>query len=365
MSTPLTGEVAPGLEPVRDAFAALLESGAETGGSFVVLEGDRTLVDLCGGWADVARTRAWTPDTLVHVYSVAKPFTALAALTVLHETGTDLDSPLADAWPAYGSHGKRATWRHALTHTAGQPAFPDGLDVDSLTDTRRLEQALAGAPAEAPPGEQIGEHCLTYGHLLGGGVRALTGAGIGPVLRDRVTRPLGLDLQLGVPDADLPRVAELELADPGWAEEVAGVPGTVKHRSLTRPPGALDPAVLNGPAWRRCEFGAIGMHATARGLARAYAAWARPDGPVADLLGPDLWQQSLAPQVTGHDVVIDQEVSWSLTGQVDGDDAGMGGIGGSGAYLTVGGRYAVAYVTRRLADHARMDAVEQAFLAAR
>ncbi len=364
MTAPLGGDVAPGLEPVREAFADLLETGVETGASFVVLAGDRTLVDLCGGWADAARTRAWRPDTLVNVYSVAKPFAALAALSVLYETGTELDSPLVDAWPAYGSHGKRATWRHALTHTAGQPAFPDGLDAAALTATERLEQALADAPAEAPPGEQIGEHCLTYGHLLGGGVRSLTGARLGRVLRDRVARPVGLDLHLGVPEPDLPRVAELELARPGWAAEVAGEPGTVKHRSLTRPPGALDPGVLNGREWRQCEFGAIGMHASARGLARAYAAWGRPDGPVAALLGPDLWRQSMAPQVTGYDVVIDSDVTWSLTGQVDGDDFGMGGIGGSAAYLTVDGRYALAYVTRRLADHDRLDAVERAFLAA-
>jgi CubicO group peptidase (beta-lactamase class C family) len=363
-AVPLSGVVRAGLEPVQEEFERLLASGTETGAALCVLVDGEPVVDLVGGWADAARTRPWRPDTLVHVYSTGKPFAALAALTVLHHTGTDVDSPLADAWPDYGAHGKQGvTWRHVLTHASGQLAFPDGLGRSALTDPVGLERVLAQTPAEAPPGEQVGEHCLTYGHLLGGGVRALTGQGLGPALRDRVAGPLGLDLHFGVPTADLPRVADVETSSPGWAAEVAGLPGSPHHRSLTRPPGALDVDLLNSRAWRRAEFGAIGLHATARGLARAYSAWSPADGPVAALLGPALWRQSLTPQLTAYDVVLEREVSWSLTGQVDEYGAGMGGVGGSAAAVAPGGRYCLAYVTRRLGDHSRLEALEDALLA--
>lgn len=80
------------------------------------------------------------------------------------------------------------------------------------------------------------------------------------------------------------------------------------------------------------------------------------------LLGDDLWRRTLTAQVTGHDDLLCRETSWSLVGQVDDLGTGMGGIGGSAAYVGTGGRYAFAYVTRHLADHDRVDAVERALL---
>jgi hypothetical protein len=55
--------------PVRDAMAANLED--EIGAAVVVRIGDAVVVDLWGGWADAARTRAWKPDTVVDVLGQA------------------------------------------------------------------------------------------------------------------------------------------------------------------------------------------------------------------------------------------------------------------------------------------------------
>jgi CubicO group peptidase (beta-lactamase class C family) len=363
VSAAVRGRCSPGLEPVRDAFADLVDTGAETGAACCVLLADGRVVNLTGGWADAARTRPWRHDTLVHTFSVSKPFAALAALIALRAAGVGLDAPVAASWPAYAASGKAATtWHHLLTHRSGLPAFPAGLSTDDLLRTERLEGLLAEASPEADPGTQLAEHALTYGHLLSGGVGALLGGrSLGSVLAESFARPLGLDLYLGVPADALDRCAELECA-PGWPVDVAGAPGTLRHRALSRPPGACEPALLNTDAWRATEFGAIGVHASAYGLARAYAEWGSPTGAVATVLGLDLWRRTLEAEVTGHDELLGRQASWTLVGQVDELGTGMGGIGGSAAYVAAGGRYAFAYVTRRLADHDRMDAVEQALL---
>jgi len=362
VSAAVQGRVSPGLEPVRDAFADLVDTGAETGAACCVLLADGRVVDLTGGWADAACTEAWRRDTLVHTFSVSKPFAALATLIALRTAGVEVDEPVAASWPAYAAGGKAATtWQHLLTHRSGLPAFPAGLSSDDLLRTERLERLLASASPEAEPGAQLAEHALTYGHLLSGGVRALLGRDLGAVLAESFAGPLALDLYLGVPPDVLHRCAELEGA-PGWPVEVLGPPGTLRHRALTSPPGACEPAVLNTDAWRATQFGAIGVHASAYGLARAYAEWGSPTGAVATLLGADLWRRTLQAEITGHDELLERETSWSLAGQVDELGTGMGGIGGSAAYVATGGRYAFAYVTRRLADHDRVDAVEHALL---
>src|SRR3712207_2973479 len=70
-------------QDVQDAFEANLPAPDETGAAVHVVVDGRPVVDLWGGWADAARTRPWTEDTLVNAYSVGKPFIALAVLRLV------------------------------------------------------------------------------------------------------------------------------------------------------------------------------------------------------------------------------------------------------------------------------------------
>ncbi len=357
ISPPLSGTVAPGFEAVRGVFADLLQAGEETGAGLAVHRDGHFVVDLVGGWADAARTRPWARDTLVHTYSVSKPFAALAALSCVATSDLSLDEPLSRFWPSYAVEGKTTTLRQALAHLAAQPAFPDGLTSTDLYDSEKLERALAAAPAEWEPGAAPAEHALTYGHLLSGAVRAATGRDLGEVFRREVAAPLGLDAHFGVPQHDLRRVAELELSSAAWPATVCGTPGSLRWRSLSRPPGALDVSLLNSAAWRTCVFPAIGMHATAAALAAYYAQLPDRVGPLATLLGSKLHADFVSPTVTGHDRLLDREVTWTLGLQVDEDGLGMGGIGGCDAYVDTRHGFGYAYLTRRLADHSRSERV--------
>ena len=80
------------------------------------------------------------------------------------------------------------------------------------------------------------------------------------------------------------------------------------------------------------------------------------DGAVAQLPRTGLPLSTSAPQVTGHDLLLDREVTWNLGFQIDDADLGMGGAGGSSVVL-LRGAYAAAYVTRGLGTHDRGDAV--------
>ena len=91
---PVSGHVDPGFEAVRDAFAHLVSSGEETGAGLTVIQQGQTVVDLCGGWADAARTRAWTHDTMVNTFSVTKAFAALALFVLVDRGRAALDDQL-------------------------------------------------------------------------------------------------------------------------------------------------------------------------------------------------------------------------------------------------------------------------------
>lgn len=342
---------------VREVFDGLLASGAETGAGLVVRHEGREVVRLSGGWTDAAHREPWRDDTLVQVFSLGKPLAALTAVKVLADTGTALDRPVAEVWPDYAAAGKSATTlRQLLSHQAGQPVFPDA--ATDLLDDARLRAQLAAAAPEWRPGSRIAEHALTYGHLLDGVVRAMTGRSLGEVFRHEVAAPLGWDAHFGVLGADLPRVAELVIGDSGYW--TFGQAGGLVQRALTTPPGALDVAVANSTRWRQAQFPAVGLHTTAGAVAAFFAALTDTGGPVARLLGEQLHSEFIAPQASGHDGFLNYEVTWTLGPQRDENELAMGGIGGSTAWVSQRHGYSCAYLTRHLAGPHRMLALEEA-----
>ncbi|HEX4816649.1 MAG TPA: serine hydrolase domain-containing protein [Nonomuraea sp.] len=357
----VSGFATNGYEPVRDIFTRLVEEGQETGAALSVWAGGKEVVSLSGGWADTARTRPWRDDTLVHTYSTSKPFAALAALTAVADGAIELDEPVAGYWKEYAAHGKDGTTlRHILTHRAGQPAFPPSAAALDLLDDAGLRRALASSPPESTPGVTLAEHAATYGHLIDGVLRAGAGRSLREVYAEVVRPALGIDAWFGVPDGDLDRVAELEYAVPGGAAQFLSDVAPSYERVLAFPAGLLDPARLNSSAWRQSVFGAISLHASATGLARFYAGLTSADGPVRRLLGEDLHGEYLRGQVRDLDQTVGLRVNWTLGFLRTDAFIGLGGLGGSAAWWSFTNDHAVAYVTRRLHDHARVAGIAAA-----
>jgi CubicO group peptidase (beta-lactamase class C family) len=129
---------------VREAFADNFASRRETGASVAIALDGRLVADLWGGWADKARTRPWTRDTIVNVYSTTKGLTAICAHRLAGEGRLDLDAPVANYWPEFAANGKnRITVRHLLNHRAGLPAIRKPLVPEDIYDWRTMTDALA------------------------------------------------------------------------------------------------------------------------------------------------------------------------------------------------------------------------------
>ena len=176
----------------------------------------------------------------------------------------------------------------------------------------------------------------------------------GQFLRGEVTGPLGLDFSFGLTPAQRARAVDLAgLDDPAWLERQARAPELHK-RATVNPPGAFDPRVVNGPAWRAAQVPAVNGHGTARGTAGLYAALLG-----GDLLSPGLLAQATTAQCSGVDAVFGEQAAWGLGFAVDGGGFGMGGTGGSYAGAIDG--YAFAFLTAAMGSHDRSTMVENAF----
>src|SRR5215467_481102 len=91
---------------VLDTLAASLASGTDIGASAAVYVDGEPVVDIWGGHLDVARTKAWRPETIVNTFSTTKTMTALCALILADRGELDLDAPVAKYWPEFAQNGK-------------------------------------------------------------------------------------------------------------------------------------------------------------------------------------------------------------------------------------------------------------------
>ena len=352
-----------GLGPA-DTLDRLVTSGQEPGGAVAVVRDGTVVVDHAAGTRD--GVAPWTSNTLVMTFSVAKPFAALTFLDAVAEDALGLDQPVVSVWPEFGQGGKEATtMRHLLSHQAGLPAFPEAALGVEYDDRRALVDLLAAAAPVHQPGAGVAEHALTYGHLLDEVLLRATGESIADRF-SRIGAADGWDLHLRVEEMDLPRVATVVdhtgtfasryLDDPRWGP------------ALGRPPGLLDPDVLNSDRFRRTSFPAVALHATALSLASFYDDLLRADGRVAGRLGHELWRAYVEPAAAGHDLVLDRRATWTLGFQVSDEghvEIGMGGAGGCSAWGEPSAGYGAAYVTRGLGGHDRGDLVWEAVTAIR
>jgi CubicO group peptidase (beta-lactamase class C family) len=339
----IRGFVAPGFDAVRAAFAVDPRGGS----ALAVIHRGEVVVDLREGWRDPTRTKPWEAETLVNVYSVGKPVIAVAALVLVERGLIALDDPMARHWPSFRAD---AMVRQVLSHTSGLATFEVPRPAEAWADWDLLCADLAAAEPEWPPGTVAAEHALTYGHLVGELVRRVDGRSPARFVAEEIAGPYGLDFGFGLGPVAISRCADLEYDAPDWPVRNTDEPGSVRARAVANPWGARDLAVVNSDLWRTATVPAVNLHATAMSLARFYQV----------LLDGDLPNPAIA-QFEGVDRFIGSNTIWGLGVQFERDGTwGMAGLGGNAAWADPVRGQAIAYVTRRLGDHATVDRIETA-----
>ena len=310
MDVPISGHCASEFADVRAAFAANFAERGEVGGAVCVIKNGEPVVDLVGGWADGARTRVWTPDTLVDFYSVGKALVAISLLQLVDAGRIGLDDPIASVWPEFAFGGKEtATVRHALSHRAGVPAISARLTNDALSDWDAMTTAIAATPAWWPPGTRHSYHTNTYGHLIGEITRRVSGVLPGAALRT-IAEPIDADVRFGVPAPEQSRCAELLWEQPATVPDPFTLDGDARMTMMSyfNPPGYCSAGVVNTSEWRAAQIPATNGHGTASGVARIYAALLEPGR----LLSADLLVEATRPHSEGFCPTLGEEVTFGL-----------------------------------------------------
>ena len=199
-----------------------VDSGQVAGAAHLVVQNGQVVYFEVAGVCDIEEKKPFTRDTIMRIYSMSKPITSVAAMT-LHEQGKfQLDDPLSKFIPAFEKSTvlvkvgdsydivpakRQLTVRDVFRHTTGygyggggDPEWekyyqregllyrpPHGMLPPEMTIEQAAE-ALARIPAFHHPGERF-----TYGFntdLLGRLIEVWSGKPLDKYLQEAVLDPL-------------------------------------------------------------------------------------------------------------------------------------------------------------------------------
>ncbi len=203
------------LAEIGPAIAKHVESGA--------IAGAVTVVARKGKVAHLEAHGAFAEDSLFRIYSMTKPVTVVAALSLVDEGKLALDDPVAKYLPelakptVHGRDGDVATMtvQHLMQHTAGMTygyfgntpvdrRYRAANVLDRTTSLAGMTTKLAGIPLLYEPGERF--HYSVSIDVLGRVIEVAAKKPLDEVFVERIFGPLGMsDTAFAVPKEEAAR----------------------------------------------------------------------------------------------------------------------------------------------------------------
>jgi CubicO group peptidase (beta-lactamase class C family) len=241
-----TGFSEQGLAALDAAMAAAVDDGAVKGISTLLVKDGKVVHYFDHGIRREADQAPITEDTIFRIYSMSKPLTGVALMTLYEDGAFSLDDPItkfvpefaglkvlsgtdADGQPILAEMDHVPTMRELMSHTAG---FGYGLGGDDPVNTAFREQGVlaspdletyisrvSGIPLLFQPGSNWSYS--TAVDIQGYIIQKISGKPFGQYLKDEVLAPLGMtDTAFFVPDEKRGRFADLFTIDPETGEQV-------------------------------------------------------------------------------------------------------------------------------------------------
>jgi CubicO group peptidase (beta-lactamase class C family) len=273
------GEADPNFLCAVRAFSSLFPHPRLGGGALAIYLDGKPVVDVWTGFSDRRGRRHWNADTGTMVFSATKGMASTVIHRLVDRGLIDYETPVAEYWPDFAAKGKAGvTVRELMRHRAGLSSL-NGTTKAELMDHLLMEERMAAAPMGIFKGRPA-YHALTYGWLMSGLARAVTGQGMRDLFRSELAQPLNTDgIHLGRPPVDAPtqpaRIIgpQSKLQNPIFnlvAPRIAGLPFSGGFGSLYFP--GMKASVQGDIPLLDTELPAANGIATARGLARMYGA---------------------------------------------------------------------------------------------
>jgi D-alanyl-D-alanine carboxypeptidase len=190
MATPATSKDTDCAVPAKKAMPPAARGLGEV---IVGARGGRIEIVRASGLAHLELPAGMTPDSMVRIASLTKPFTAVAVLALAEDGSVSLDGRLEVYLPDPPRHWRAITVRQLLSHTSGLTSdmTPVLRHMKDDMPPENLVALFARMPLASEPGTAWRYSNLNY-WILGLVIERVTATSYADYVRNRVLRPAGL-----------------------------------------------------------------------------------------------------------------------------------------------------------------------------
>lgn len=235
ISAPPSGLAPRKLDNIQRHLRRYVDNGALPGYACLVNRHGHEALFARHGLRDVERNLPIERDTLFRIYSMTKPITSVAMMTLYEQGAFQLDDPVDHYIPSWANlkvyaggdpstmrtkaPDRRMTIKDLMTHTSGLTyGFLHSHPVDALyrkhnigglaldNDLQNMIDALAELPLQFSPGTRWNYSVAT--DVLGYLIQQLSDQPLDEYIKERITEPLGMqDSHFQVPSDCIDRFA--------------------------------------------------------------------------------------------------------------------------------------------------------------
>ncbi len=185
------------LMEVRSKIAAIIDSTGVASIAVAVGEDGKIVWEEGFGSANREKGTQATPNTIYHLASISKSFTATGLMVLVEKGLIDLDKPANDylgeaKLTAFEGSADDATVKRILFHTAGLPMYWNIIQLGGPYERPNMDDSIRRYGILVnPPGEEYRYSNFGYG-ILDQIITHVSGSGYSDFMENEVFGPLGL-----------------------------------------------------------------------------------------------------------------------------------------------------------------------------
>ena len=183
----------PAFSAVREVLERQIEDGLHPGAQICVGLDGEIIADFAVGEAEIGSGTPLTRDSVMPLFSSAKPITSVAIGVLVDSGRLKFDDPVATHVPEFAAHGKSNIFiRHLMNHTSGladDALFDGGASRSEVISRLRDSVPVAGWV----PGERAAYLPTSGWHLLGEVIERVSGSSFESFVQGFVLDPLQME----------------------------------------------------------------------------------------------------------------------------------------------------------------------------
>ena len=196
------------MSPQIDSLLASSFSSDAPGGVVMVIQNGKIVHQNGYGLADVENGTPITTDTIFHLGSVGKQFTAMGIMMLAEQGLIHYDDPIGSYLPELEWMGDEVTVRRLLHHTSGILGYDDSDEIydalvasaDLPTNNDLLNVLAEVGDFQSDPGEEYSYSNTGY-DILGALIERVSGQTYSEFMNDKIFMPLGMAHTFAMPNS--------------------------------------------------------------------------------------------------------------------------------------------------------------------